>query len=679
MARQSSFSQEKSPRAIDARPLSVLLLVVLWAGGGVVEGAESAAPQWLHALVGTSLPSHDPSTQAVLLFSETSVSVLSVDKIRTHVREAYAILRPEGRQHGTVSIYFSPQRKITALHGWCVPAQGRDYEVREKDAVDSWSPTQGGELFSDLRLRTLHIPASDPGNIVGYEYEVEEQPFFLQTAWFFQRSSPVRESRLTLQLPRGWEYRSSWLFYPEVKPTETDGSLTQWVVNDVKALRTEPAMPPPIGVAGQMIVSFFPSGGTARKNEFATWDDMGRWYFDLVKGQLVGSAPIRQRVLDLTSDKNGQLQKMQAIAGFVQRDVRYVAIELGIGGYQPHAAPDVFSHLYGDCKDKATLTHAMLNEIGIDSYLVLINTRRGSVTRQTPAHSGFNHAILAIRLGTEAKDPSLIAVTQHPRLGALLFFDPTSELTPFGQIWGRLQANWGLVVTPEGGELVELPQQPSTMNGVDRVGKLSLDPGGKLTGDVEELRRGDRASAERGRLRTVVKEADRIKPIEDVLAGSLSTFQIVKASLVNFERTDQPLGYRYSLESEKYAKNAGSSLLVRPRVLGTEASGVLETKEPRQYPFEFDGPSRDTDTFDIALPQGYEVDELPPPTNAEFSFGSYHSKTEARGQTLHYARSLEIRELSVPVSRVEDLRRFYRLIASDERNVAVLKPAVAGK
>ena len=102
---------------------------------------------------------------------------------------------------------------------------------------------------------------------------------------------------------------------------------------------------------------------------------------------------------------------------------------------------------------------------------------------------------------------------------------------------------------------------------------------------------------------------------------------------------------------------------------------MLETKEPRKYPLEFVGPSRDTDTFEIALPAGYEVDDLPPAVNADYSFASYHSKTEVNGNTLKYTRTFEVKELSVPVGKVEDLKKLYRIIAGDERNTAVLKPA----
>jgi predicted transglutaminase-like cysteine proteinase len=633
----------------------------------------------MHALVGATLPAYDEKTDAVLLYSETNVTVLSEDKIRTHVREAYKILRPEGRERGTVVVYFNPTRKITSLHGWCIPSQGKDYEVKDKDAIDVAAPFEGAELVSDVRYRVLHVPAPDPGNIVGYEYEVEEKPFWLQDIWYFQETDPVRESHFSLQLPPGWEYRASWFSHPEVRPSES-GSLSQWVVSDVRGIRREPEMPPLSGVAGQMIVSFFPPGGTSRKNEFANWEGMGSWYQSLVSGQMNDSDAIKQEVSALTAGKDTQLQKMQAIANFVQRDIRYVAIALGIGGWQPHAAPDVFAHRYGDCKDKATLMRTMLREIGVESYHVVINTERGSVTRESPAHNAFNHVIVAIKLPDDVKDPSLVAVMQHPKLGRILFYDPTyDEFMPFGQIGGYLQANYGLLITPEGGELVQLPQQPSTMNSVERVGKLTLDDKGELKGEVKEVRLGDRASAERRRLRNVTRNEDRIKPIESLLAGSLPMFHITHASLVNLDRNDQPFGFNYTFESDSYAKNAGNLLLVRPRVLGNKSSGVLETKEPRKFPIEFEGPSRDTDSFEIALPPGYEVDELPPPMDVDYSFGSYHSKTEATGRTLRYTRAVEIKELSVPVSKMDELKKFYRMIASDERNTAVLKPVGAAK
>jgi len=191
---------------------------------------------------------------------------------------------------------------------------------------------------------------------------------------------------------------------------------------------------------------------------------------------------------------------------------------------------------------------------------------------------------------------------------------------------------------------------------------------------VKEARLGERASSERWRLRTITKDTDRIKPIEELLSNSLANFSITHASLQNLQQTDQPFGFNYSFESQNYAKNAGNLLLVRPRVIGSKVLGFLETKEPREFAIELEEPTRDTDTFEITIPAGFAVDDLPPPVDADYSFASYHSKTVVNGNIVGYTRTFELKELSVPVNKAEDLRKFYRIIAGDERNTVVLKP-----
>jgi hypothetical protein len=661
-------------QATDLRRTGILLSIGLCLLTAPRLAQAGDAPSWMHAVASAPLPAHDDKTDAVFLYSDQAVIVQSVDKIKTHVRLVYKILRPSGRDYGMAAVSFNPHRKITGLRGWCIPVQGKDYEVKDKEAVEVALPKiAGSELISDVKEKRLQIPAPDPGSVVGYEYEEDEQPMVLQDVWMFQREIPGRELHYSLQLPSGWEYKASWINSAEIKPTPGGNNHWEWVMNDVKGIRKEAEMPPIEGVAGQMIVSFFPPGGASR-NGFTGWLEMGNWYSNLTNGRRDASPEITQQVAALTASARTPLDKMKALAQFVQNDIRYVAIELGIGGWQPHAASEVFVHRYGDCKDKATLLSSMLSQVGIESFYVVINSERGYVTPEVPANvGGFNHVVLAIKLPANVSDLSLVATIQHPRLGTLLYFDPTNELTPFGEIGGYLQANYGLLVTSEGGELVELPRQPSAMNSIHRSGKLTLDPLGTLKGEISETRVGDRAWAERWRLRTVTKSADQIKPIEDLLAGSLSLFNITQASVTNLNRTDQPFGFHYAFEARGYAKNAGGLLLVRPRVLGVKTSGLLETKEPRTFPIEFEGPSRDTDTFEIVIPAGYVVDDIPPSVDADYSFASYHAKTEVNGNLIHYSRTLEVKELSVPVARADDLKKFYRIIASDERNTVVLK------
>jgi hypothetical protein len=635
------------------------------------------APAWMHALTNAPLPKHDEKTEAVLMYSEEILTVQANGRLKEVDRTAYKILRPSGRHFGKVELHFDGETRIAHIHGWCVPAQGKDYEVKEKDVTENGLiGMQGGELFSDHRVKVMEIPAAEPGNIIGYEIEHEDRPYVMQDEWGFQSILPVALARYTLQLPPGWEYKAVWVNHAEVAPVPSGSNEWSWELKDLPQITPEEAMPPWHAVAGLMIIALIPPGGTS--HGFLTWSEMGAWQNSLLQGREEASPEIKQKVAELTGQAPTTLAKMQALAGFMQKDVRYVGIWLGIGGWQPHAASEVFAHRYGDCKDKATLLSVMLREIGVASYYVLIDSERGSVAPSIPPHLGlFDHAILAIRIPDSVTDARLTATIQHPKLGKLLIFDPTDELTPFGSLHGELQASYALLVTPDGGELTQMPQLAPATSGTSRTAKLNLDAQGVLKGEVKGEWVGDAAWWQRGELLSVEKDSDRIKPVERLMSGSIGSFQITKAAMTNLHDSTQPFGYQWSFVAQDYAKVAGNLLLVRPRVLGEESSGLLETKEPRKYAVEFHGPRLDHDLFEIAIPAGYEVDELPQPTDVDYRFGSYHSKTVADGNVLRYTRSLEIKQLNVPANEADDLKRFYRIIATDERNTAVLKPSAA--
>jgi SAM-dependent methyltransferase len=284
MKSRSCYSQPWRAQAIRQRLRILLLGMGLGFGAWAPTASAGDAPQWMRASVSAPLPIFDDKTDAVLLYSETTVHVLSEDKIKRAVREAYKILRPGGREYGYVVVPFNSHQKVNNLHGWCIPTQGKDYEVKDKDGVEAALPkVEGSELISDVKAKIIRIPAADPGNIIGYEYEIDEQPMVLQETWAFQWRAPVRESHYILQLPAGWEFRTSWLNFAEAKPAHASDQV-EWVVSEVKGVQAEDEMPPMAGVAGQMVVSFFPASGAAI-NGFSNWQQMGAWYAFLTQGR----------------------------------------------------------------------------------------------------------------------------------------------------------------------------------------------------------------------------------------------------------------------------------------------------------------------------------------------------------------------------------------------------------
>ncbi len=104
-------------------------------------------------------------------------------------------------------------------------------------------------------------------------------------------------------------------------------------------------------------------------------------------------------------------------------------------------------------------------------------------------------------------------------------------------------------------------------------------------------------------------------------------------------------------------------------------AGAYDSSKPRHYAYEFHAPFTLSDDIQITLPDGFQIDELPDPANASFPFGEYVSKTEKAGSVLKYTRQYKMRTTSVPLDKMNDLKKMFGQINADEKNMAVLKRA----
>jgi hypothetical protein len=82
-----------------------------------------------------------------------------------------------------------------------------------------------------------------------------------------------------------------------------------------------------------------------------------------------------------------------------------------------------------------------------------------------------------------------------------------------------------------------------------------------------------------------------------------------------------------------------------------------------------------SDDFDIQIPDGYVVDEVPDPVKEDFGFASYESSTVVRGRVLHYSRTYTVKQVTLPPDKYPEVQRLAGIIAEDEDSKAVLKRA----
>ena len=635
-------------------------------------------PQWLVQEAARPLPALPPETEAVVLLDEQRTVIDPKGKLTTSFRRATRVLRPGGvdtAQRLVTAEAFDT--KVKSMTGWVINSSGSTRQGTMKQVISS--SLAPDTLYMDVRMMLLAVPEVDVGSVVGFEWEQERTPPAVEDSFLFQGELPVVRAVYSLTLPARWEPDLNWINWApvELKQEPTSPAVHRRFfieISDVPAIEDEPYMPEDRALAGRLLVRLKSADSGVRS--FTGWADMGAWYAGLSESRRSFDETVSRKAKELTAAAPDTFSKIRALAEFAQKDIRYVSIQIGIGGFQPHPAPGVLANRYGDCKDKSTLLAAMLGAIGIDSHFIVINTDRGTVTMESPVSLySFNHVILAIRLPDDVPEAGLDSLVRHPRAGKLLVFDPTMPTTPLGRLPYYLQDNTGLLVAGGGGELLRLPRPAPEGNLLDRSGKLMLTGDGALAGEIREVRRGADADVLRYQMLSATN-AERRKYLETFLARSFASFSLQSYAFENLEDPRADLVLAYKFIASAYAKRAGGYLVVRPRAVGVKAVDfAASAKKPRRYPIDLQTTTLARDEFRIDLPEGYDVESLPKPVALEAGFAAYASQTQADGRTIVYKREYRLLDPLLPASRYEEVLKFYLALAAEEQQSLLLKSA----
>jgi len=654
--------------------LVILLVGAMVLGGGVCARAgnlfgSQPVPDWVKTAAQQKLPEFHGNPKAVMLLDETTYTVDPKGQAVEHVRRVVKILRPQGRDYGYPAVYYDKDSKVLSLHVWSIDAAGHEYSVKDNEIGDVGQPGEGGQLYSDERAKVANPPGRDPGGIIAYEYEKRERPYLAETNWEFQDELPRMRQSFTVALPPGYTYTTTWARHAKVEGIDLENHSYRWEMNDVPAIDLDhvPMAPNEGALAARMTVHY--TGPGLAEPQDGTWQGIGEWYEGLSRDRLVSTPDIAAKAAELTAGKTDFYDKAEAIGDFVQQKIRYFVIEMGVGGYQPHAAEEIFRGRYGDCKDKATLLSAMLSSVGIHSALMMVDSERGVVDPDAPSIWG-NHMIAAIEIPKGYESPKLHSVVTAKTGKRYLIFDPTWYLTPFGQLEDNLQGSYGVLIEGEDSQVIELPVMDPTLNTIRRTGKFELSADGSLKGSVTDLRFGDLAETRR-QVFSSEGEKKQTEYMNRVIAQDFTGASMTGLKVENVDALNKDLTTTFDLQASHFASFTGPLLMIRPRVLGSYELDV--DRKPRHVEIDLEQTMQGTDEYDIELPQGYVVDELPDPVKIDVGFASYVSSTELHGRVLHYSRTYTVRQVTVPATKYEAVQQLAAAIAADEGSQAILK------
>lgn len=402
-----------------------------------------------------NIPSEYSSYGAIVLKDIGTMEIQLKEKLQyseLHRLRIIKVLNTKGFNYANVVIPYGSSNKVTIEDAFTITPDGSILKVQKNEIYDiSLYPEY--VFYSDQRAKIFTFPGVSEGSILVYSYTMTYSYLTASAGWYFQETVPVLYSEFTLLYPSQLDihYKEYGdLNSPQLvsSPPGFKSSI-KWIEKNIPPLSIEPSMPPTKSILKR--VMFSPLG-------MEQWNDVSYWYAQLFYAQMKRFSVSKLSFLDTSKskDKIG----LDSLYRWIQKNIRYIAVEIGVGGYKPHPADDVYRKKYGDCKDMVVLACAIGKRIGMNIIPVLVpfrNYHQVDTALVSPFY--FNHLIAMV-----------------PENDDTIFVDFTSKVLPTGKLPWYLQGQYGLVVKEDGnGQLVKLPSMSYHENLIEDSARIYLE------------------------------------------------------------------------------------------------------------------------------------------------------------------------------------------------------------
>ncbi|MDH1882023.1 MULTISPECIES: DUF3857 domain-containing protein [unclassified Empedobacter] len=339
---------------------------------------------------------------AVVRKNEEKIELLKVDELKYTEDVVVTVLSKAGDNYVGAQANYDPNTKIDLFEATLYDANGKEIKkFKTKDFGDQ-SYVTGGQMYTDDRVKYLNYTPTNYPYTIHYKIITTNK----NTLWI-PRWSPIRAANLSIE-------KSSYQFVNKTSSTirlkednfkgfdiakTGDNNNLSYSLNNVLAFNEEDQMVGSQKIFPRAILASNQINIDGVKGNFDNWNDYGKWTFDnLIRSKLDFTPSQKSTFQNMVKDAKSDEEKVQILYKHLQNKVRYIGVQLGIGGLSPFPNSYVESKSYGDCKALSNYMIGMLDAVNIKSYHTILFAGNPIDIDEQMMYQQGNHMIVYVPL-----------------------------------------------------------------------------------------------------------------------------------------------------------------------------------------------------------------------------------------------------------------------------------------
>jgi hypothetical protein len=355
--------------------------------------------------------------------------------------------------------------------------------------------------------------------------------------------------------------------------------------------------------------------------------------------------------VQLLENENSQESQIRAIYNFCAQQIRYVAVEYGQAGYEPHQASDIFRNKYGDCKDQAILLVTMLKEAGCLAWPVLIPTKECYNLNEDFPAIFFNHCIVAVSM----KDK-------------IIFLDPTAETCSFGDLPEGDLNRQVLIFKEDGYQIQDTPLYLAEHNLIKQYLKMKINSDETIVAEKSIFTYGVYDQGQRLWMLYTPPELIRQSLEEKIQATSIGAI-LDSYDIKNLEDLNAPVVLNYSFRGSEYFTVAGRTRIM-PQL--TSLDTTLVAKDKRKYPIDLSILDIKETICEIEIPQDFTIKYMPPSITEDSPWLKFIVEYNQKDNKIYFRQKTELKKNNVSQDDYPDFKVFLEGLAKKIKQRIIL-------